>query len=65
VIILGEKMKILLLGVGLQGKAALHDLARSPDVAQVIAADVNDADLQRYVDQLNSDKVTKCVKFTQ
>jgi len=50
-------MKILLLGVGLQGKAALHDLANSPDVTQVIAADVNDADLQRYAAHINSTKV--------
>ena len=51
-------MKILLLGVGMQGKAALQDLAVSPDITQVIAADVNDADLQRYVNQLESTKVT-------
>lgn len=51
-------MKILLLGVGLQGKAALHDLAETPDITQVIAADVNVADLQHYVNQLDSAKVT-------
>ena len=32
-------MKILVLGTGLQGKAALHDLAQCPAVEQVIAAD--------------------------
>jgi len=51
-------MKILLLGVGMQGKAALHDLVNSSDVAQVIAADVNYADLQHHVAQLDSKKVT-------
>jgi saccharopine dehydrogenase-like NADP-dependent oxidoreductase len=34
-------MKILLLGVGMQGKAALHDLVMSPGVSRVIAADVD------------------------
>ncbi len=32
-------MDILLLGVGLQGRAALHDLASSPEVRRIIAAD--------------------------
>ncbi|MBT3322376.1 MAG: hypothetical protein HN392_08845 [Anaerolineae bacterium] len=50
-------MKILLLGVGLQGKATLHDLANSPEVIQVIAADANFDDLQKYVHQLNNAKI--------
>ncbi|MFN2221351.1 MAG: saccharopine dehydrogenase family protein [Candidatus Promineifilaceae bacterium] len=32
-------MRILLLGTGMQGKAALYDLARSDDVTDVVAAD--------------------------
>ncbi len=32
-------MKILLLGVGMQGKAALHDLWRNPEVTGIVAAD--------------------------
>ncbi|MFX1539129.1 MAG: saccharopine dehydrogenase family protein [Promethearchaeota archaeon] len=32
-------MKVLLLGVGLQGKAALHDLVYSDNVSEIIAAD--------------------------
>jgi saccharopine dehydrogenase-like NADP-dependent oxidoreductase len=32
-------MKILLLGMGMQGKAALHDLINSVDVAEIIVAD--------------------------
>ena len=51
-------MKILLLGVGLQGKATLHDLANSPEVTQVIAADSNFDDLQKYVNQLDNAKIT-------
>jgi saccharopine dehydrogenase-like NADP-dependent oxidoreductase len=50
-------MNILLLGVGLQGKAALHDLVKSPLVTQVIAADANYTDLVAYVDTLHTDKV--------
>ncbi len=50
-------MKILLLGVGLQGKAALYDLANSPDISEIIAADANYADLTAYIQSLNSDKI--------
>jgi lysine 6-dehydrogenase len=42
-------MRILLLGVGMQGKAALHDLVRNREVAQVIAADQDFEGLQAYV----------------
>lgn len=51
-------MKILLLGVGLQGKATLYDLARSPDVATIIAADANETDLRAAAAWVRSDKVT-------
>lgn len=51
-------MKILLLGVGMQGKAALQDLANSPDVTRVIAADANFDDLQNYAKDLNNAKIT-------
>lgn len=37
-------MNVLLLGTGMQGRAALHDLARSPDVTRLVAAD---QDLER------------------
>ncbi len=50
-------MKILLLGVGLQGKATIHDLVGSPAVTQVIAADKNYEDLTAFVDTLKTDKV--------
>jgi lysine 6-dehydrogenase len=32
-------VRVLLLGMGMQGKAALHDLAGSPGVEQIVAAD--------------------------
>jgi len=53
----GVPVKILLLGVGLQGKAALYDLVNSPGVTQIIAADANYEDLETYVKALKSDKV--------
>ncbi|MCX6558665.1 MAG: saccharopine dehydrogenase NADP-binding domain-containing protein [Candidatus Aminicenantes bacterium] len=42
-------MKILLLGVGMQGKAALHDLCQNPDVERIVAADSDLQALQRHV----------------
>ncbi|MFZ5917736.1 MAG: saccharopine dehydrogenase family protein [Chloroflexota bacterium] len=42
-------MKVLLLGVGMQGKAALHDLARSQAVTEIIAADRDFDALQAHV----------------
>jgi lysine 6-dehydrogenase len=50
-------MKILLLGVGLQGKAALFDLVNSQDVSRVIAVDQNYPDLVQFVDRLKTNKV--------
>lgn len=42
-------MKVLLLGVGRQGKAALYDLMHSADVSEVVAADINISGLQAYI----------------
>jgi saccharopine dehydrogenase-like NADP-dependent oxidoreductase len=42
-------MKVLLLGVGMQGKAALHDLVKSDEVEGVIAADQDIAGLKAHV----------------
>ena len=50
-------MRILVLGTGLQGRATLHDLARSPTVSHVIAADADLAGLTRYLDRLNTTKI--------
>ena len=47
-------MRILVLGTGLQGRAALHDLSRCPDVSHVIAADADLAGLIGYVESLKS-----------
>ena len=51
-------MKILLLGVGMQGKATLQDLANSPEVTHIIAADADFEGLQNYVRRLDSAKIT-------
>ena len=50
-------MNILLLGVGLQGRATLYDLAQSVDVQHIIAADANAARLREAVAWVNSAKV--------
>jgi saccharopine dehydrogenase-like NADP-dependent oxidoreductase len=44
-------MKILLLGVGMQGKAALHDAWLSPEVTGIIAADGDLPALRRHVQE--------------
>lgn len=43
-------MKILLLGVGMQGKAALHDLVHSNVVTRIVAADRDLDRLEAYVE---------------
>jgi lysine 6-dehydrogenase len=53
-------MKILLLGVGMQGKAALHDLVNSPNVSEIIAADKNIDDLNLYVKSRNYGSKVQC-----
>ena len=52
-----DRLKILVLGTGQQGRAALHDLAHSRAVTRVIAADADLETLRRYVEHLNSDKI--------
>ena len=46
-------MNVLLLGVGMQGKAALHDLWRNPEVAGIVAADGDLPALRRHVSERN------------
>jgi lysine 6-dehydrogenase len=50
-------VRVLVLGTGLQGRATLHDLARSPTVSHVIAADADLAGLTRYVERLRTNKI--------
>ena len=51
-------MKILLLGIGFQGKAALHDLTKNVDVDEIIAADFKINDLKKYVNEKKYSNVT-------
>jgi len=51
-------MKVLLLGVGMQGKAALHDLASSDVVTEVVAADADLDGLKTYVTDRGDAHVT-------
>jgi len=44
-------MRVLLLGVGMQGTAALHDLYQSREVAEIIAADLDIDALERHAAQ--------------
>ncbi len=50
-------MKILLLGVGMQGKAALHDLEQRDEVTDIVAADLDLEALQETVSQRRYTKV--------
>ena len=50
-------MKVLLLGVGLQGKVALHDLVNSDTVTEVIAADINIQAIKQLVETRQYSKV--------
>ncbi len=50
-------MKVLLLGVGLQGKVALHDLVQSEKVTEIITADYDIKSLQDYVKTRKYSKV--------
>ncbi len=42
-------MRILLLGVGMQGKAALYDLFNNPDVSEIVAADTDLRAVEAYI----------------
>jgi saccharopine dehydrogenase-like NADP-dependent oxidoreductase len=56
-------MKVLLMGTGMQGKAALHDLAGSNDVDEIIAADANLEMLRSYVDNAGLNGRVRCEEF--
>jgi len=50
-------VKVLVLGTGLQGRAALYDLMHSPCVTHIIAADVNTHALEQWLARLPRDKI--------
>ena len=53
-------MKILLLGVGMQGKAALHDLVHSKEVTEIVAADWDFEGLEAYVESKQYGAQVRC-----
>lgn len=53
-------MKVLLLGVGMQGKAALHDLAHSAEETRIVAADRDLSSLRHYVAGLDYRHRVRC-----
>jgi saccharopine dehydrogenase-like NADP-dependent oxidoreductase len=53
-------MKILLLGVGMQGKTALHDLVNSPAVTDIVAADREFEALQAHVEAMHYRDKIRC-----
>lgn len=53
-------MKVLLLGTGMQGKAALQDLADSAAVSEVIAADADLENLQAQVARMGCGSKVSC-----
>lgn len=53
-------MKVLLLGVGMQGKAALYDLTHREEVAKVVAADQDIEALRAYVDGQQHGSKVRC-----
>ena len=53
-------MKILLLGVGMQGKAALYDLTQRKEVTEIIAADWDIEALGAHVDGMGYGRKVRC-----
>jgi len=55
-------MKAIVLGVGLQGKAVIHDLERSDLISRIYATDINLVDAKTYLDRMGYAK-TRVVKL--
>ncbi|NHJ06187.1 MAG: hypothetical protein EAX90_15270 [Candidatus Heimdallarchaeota archaeon] len=51
-------MKALVLGIGLQGKAALYDLVNNKDFNEIIVADYDIKSLEQYLENKNYKNVT-------
>jgi len=55
-------MQVLILGIGLQGRAALYHLANSPDVEGIIAADSDLERAEAYAERFGGGKA-RCVRL--
>jgi len=54
---------VAVLGIGMQGKAALFDISRSVGVAEVVAADLDLAGLEEYVAKMDGGVGIECVRL--
>jgi saccharopine dehydrogenase-like NADP-dependent oxidoreductase len=57
---MGVKMKILLLGVGMQGRAAMYDLAQRDEVTEIIAGDWDIKALREHVAERGYGRIVRC-----
>jgi saccharopine dehydrogenase-like NADP-dependent oxidoreductase len=55
-------MKALVIGIGLQGKAVIHDLEQSELIGEIIAADLNISDTAQYLNRMGYSK-TRAVQL--
>ena len=55
-----SKKKVLVLGLGLQGRAVVHDLEKSPAVGEIVGADLNVEAFALWLKRLGCQK-TRCV----
>ena len=49
-------MKVLVLGIGLQGKAAVFDLEKSPLIKEIVAADLDQEAVNGFIAQYDIKK---------
>ena len=54
---MSEKKSVMVLGVGLQGRAVIQDLEKAPVVGQIVAADLEIQGAKEYVDRAGLRKV--------
>lgn len=59
----GDIVRVLLLGTGMQGRAALRDLVESPLVTEIVAADCDSATLEGYVRARGWGSKVRCVQL--
>ena len=55
-------MKAIVIGIGLQGKAVIHDLEQSELIGEIIAADLNISDTAQYLNRMGYSK-TRAVQL--